>query len=53
VKRAGEPELVDAFERVVADLKIFAMPVSGHSPAVKSSRSDGEPARGGQIETPL
>jgi hypothetical protein len=27
VKRAGEPELVDAFERVVADLKIFAMPV--------------------------
>jgi Nucleotidyl transferase AbiEii toxin, Type IV TA system len=27
VKKAGEPELVDAFVRVVADLKIFAMPV--------------------------
>jgi len=27
VKKAGEPELVDAFDKVVADLKIFAMPV--------------------------
>jgi hypothetical protein len=27
VKKAGEPELVDAFGRVIADLKIFAMPV--------------------------
>jgi predicted nucleotidyltransferase component of viral defense system len=27
VKKASEPELVDAFGRVIADLKIFAMPV--------------------------
>jgi len=27
VKKAGEPELVDAFDKLVADLKIFAMPV--------------------------